>query len=101
VTKVAGRKSRPAGLMRTRLAKSVSDAGWSLLLGCIQKKAVQYGRTFAKVGRFEPTSQVCSACGVKDGAKPLGQEHSRPEAQGEAKRLWNRRQTTAYGGCWC
>jgi putative transposase len=61
-----------SGLMRTRLAKSVSDAGWSLLLGCIQKKAVQYGRTFAKVGRFEPTSQVCSACGVKDGAKPLG-----------------------------
>jgi Putative transposase DNA-binding domain/WD40-like Beta Propeller Repeat len=24
-----------------------------------------------RVGRFEPTSQVCSACGVKDGPKPL------------------------------
>ena len=27
--------------------------------------------SFAKIGRFEPTSQVCSACGVKDGPKPL------------------------------
>ena len=61
-----------SGLMRTRLAKSVADVGWSQLTRCIQEKAAQYGRTFAKVGRFEPTSQVCSACGVKDGPKPLG-----------------------------
>ena len=31
----------------------------------------RYGRQFHKIGRFEPTSQVCSACGVKDGPKPL------------------------------
>jgi putative transposase len=24
-----------------------------------------------KIGRFEPTSQVCSTCGAKDGPKPL------------------------------
>jgi Putative transposase DNA-binding domain len=24
-----------------------------------------------RIGRFEPTSQVCSACGAKDGPKPL------------------------------
>jgi putative transposase len=60
-----------SGLMRTRLAKSVSDAGWSQLMRCIQEKAAQYDRTFARIGRFEPTSQVCSACGVKDGPKPL------------------------------
>jgi transposase len=53
------------------LAKSVHDAGWSLLLRLVKEKAAHYGRTFAKVGRFEPTSQVCSACGVKDGPKPL------------------------------
>jgi transposase len=35
------------------------------------EKAAQYGRAFAKVGPFKPTSQVCSACGVKDGPKPL------------------------------
>jgi len=60
-----------AGLMRTRLAKSVADAGWSQLLRCIEEKAARYGRTFGRVGRFEPTSQVCSACGVQDGPKPL------------------------------
>jgi putative transposase len=59
------------GLMRTRLAKSISDAGWSQLMRCIEQKAVHHGRTFARIGRFEPTSQVCSACGVKDGPKPL------------------------------
>ena len=59
------------GLMRTRLARSVADAGWSQLLRCVEEKAARYGRTFARIGRFEPTSQVCSACGVKDGPKPL------------------------------
>jgi putative transposase len=59
-----------AGLMRTRPAKSISDAGWSQLK-VVEEKATQYGRTFCKVGRFEPTSQVCSACGVKDGPKSL------------------------------
>ena len=60
-----------SGMARTRLAKSIADAGWSQLLRCIEEKAAQYGRTFARIGRFEPTSQVCSACGVKDGPKPL------------------------------
>jgi putative transposase len=60
-----------SGLARTRLAKSVHDAGWAQLMRCIEEKAARYSRTFAKIGRFEPTSQVCSACGVKDGPKPL------------------------------
>lgn len=59
------------GLARTRLAKSVHDAGWSQLLRLVEEKAVRYGRHFGRIGRFEPTSQVCSACGVKDGPKPL------------------------------
>ncbi len=60
-----------SGLARTRLAKSVHDAGWSLLLRLVEEKAAHYGRTFARIGRFEPTSQVCSACGMTDGPKPL------------------------------
>jgi len=59
------------GLMRTRLAKSVHDAGWSAFVNMLEYKAKLYGREFWRVGRFEPTSQVCSACGVKDGPKPL------------------------------
>jgi IS605 OrfB family transposase len=59
------------GLARTRLAKSVHDAGWSSFVGMLEYKAKLYGRQFRKAGRFEPTSQVCSACGLKDGPKPL------------------------------
>ncbi|MFD8229529.1 zinc ribbon domain-containing protein [Streptomyces massasporeus] len=34
-------------------------------------KAVKHGRTFAKVARAFPSSQVCSVCGFRDGPKPL------------------------------
>lgn len=58
-------------LARTRLAKSVHDAGWAQFVAMLEYKAVRYGRTLVRIGRFEPTSQTCSACGVKDGPKPL------------------------------
>ena len=60
-----------SGLARTRLAKSVHDAGWSGFVAMLEYKARLYGREFHRIGRFEPTSQVCSACGVTDGPKPL------------------------------
>jgi len=59
------------GLGRTRLAKSVHDAGWGQFVAMLEYKAARYGRTFARINRFAPTSQVCSACGVLDGPKPL------------------------------
>ena len=95
------------GLARTRLAKSVHDAGWSRLLRLMEEKADHYGRTFCRIGRFAPFSQVCSECGVKDGPKPLsvrnwtcaacGARHDRDvnaarnilaAGRGQAKRLW-------------
>ena len=60
-----------AGIGRTRLAKSIHDAGWSAFVGMLEYKSRRYGRIFGKVGRYEPTSQVCSVCGAKDGLKPL------------------------------
>jgi putative transposase len=59
------------GLGRTRLAKSVHDAGWASFVGMLQYKAVRYGRVFGKIDRFAPTSRTCSACGRLDGPKPL------------------------------
>ncbi len=50
---------------------SLHDAGWSAFTAMLEYKAQRHGRTFARTGRFEPTSQVCSACGTKDGPKPL------------------------------
>lgn len=63
-----------SGLARSGMngmAKSMHDAGWSSFVNMLEYKAARYGRTFAKVDRWAPTSQVCSACGVKDGPKPL------------------------------
>ena len=60
-----------AGLARTKLAKSVHDAGWSAFIGMLEYKATLYGRDFARISPFVPTSQTCSACGTRDGRKPL------------------------------
>jgi putative transposase len=58
-------------LGRTRMAKSVYDAGWAGFVAMLEYKARLYGREFHRISRFEPTSQTCSVCGVKDGPKPL------------------------------
>ncbi|WP_239373385.1 transposase [Frankia sp. Cj5] len=60
-----------SGLARTKLARAVHDAGWSKLVGLLEEKAARRGRSVVRVGRFFPSSQLCSACGVKDGPKPL------------------------------
>jgi putative transposase len=60
-----------SGLARTRMAKSVHDAGWATLVRLLEEKAERYGRALVKVSRWFPSSQLCSACGVKDGPKPL------------------------------
>jgi len=59
------------GLARTRLARSVHDAGWSAFTRMLEYKAERHRRTFGKVDRWFPSSQICSACGVNDGPKPL------------------------------
>jgi putative transposase len=58
-------------MARTHLAKSVHDAGWSKFVAMLEYKAVRYGRTFQRVDRLFPSSQICSSCGFKDGPKPL------------------------------
>jgi putative transposase len=60
-----------SALARTRLAKSVHDAGWATLVRLIEEKAARHHRQVVKVGRWFPSSRLCSACGHNDGPKPL------------------------------
>jgi putative transposase len=59
------------GLGRTRLAKSVHDAGWAGFTGMLEYKAARYGRTFARVDRFFPSTRMCSQCGRINEKMPL------------------------------
>lgn len=60
-----------SGLKKTNLGKSISDAGWSEFIRQLEYKSSWYGRTFVKIDRFYPSSQICSSCGHKDGKKTL------------------------------
>lgn len=54
------------GLVRTRLARSISDASWSELLRQLAYKASWYGRTFWQAPKNFASSKTCHACGVKN-----------------------------------
>ena len=59
------------GLARTRLARSIHDAGWGILVRLIEEKARERGRTVVREDRFSPTTRTCSVCGVLSGKKSL------------------------------
>ncbi|MFI6787082.1 RNA-guided endonuclease InsQ/TnpB family protein [Nonomuraea sp. NPDC050383] len=60
-----------SGLGRTKLAKSVHDAGWSLFTAMLAYKAERYGRHFAKIDRWWPSSKLCGVCGALTKSLPL------------------------------
>jgi len=46
-----------------RLARSISDASWGTFFGLLSYKAERAGKNVLTIGRFEPSSRRCSACG--------------------------------------
>ncbi|WP_433353181.1 RNA-guided endonuclease InsQ/TnpB family protein [Microtetraspora malaysiensis] len=60
-----------AGLARTRLAKSVHDAGWSAFVTMLEYKARLYGRDFHRINRWFPSSKLCCECGAVQESMPL------------------------------
>lgn len=68
------------GLARTRLAKSIQDAGWSAFMDMLTYKAASAGASVVKVPPAF-TSQDCSGCGNRV-KKPLSQrEHVCPACE--------------------
>lgn len=52
------------GMIKNRcLAKSISDASWSEFFRQLKYKSEWYGKNLLEIGRFEPSSKMCS-CGV-------------------------------------
>jgi putative transposase len=79
-----------SGMVKNRkLARVISLQGWREFRVLCEAKSEKLGRTFHAINRWEPTSQVCSACGFKWGKLDLsirsvlclncGTEHDRDE----------------------
>ena len=59
-----------AGMKKNRkLAKSISDAGWSQFFRILEYKALWNNKTVVKVDRFFPSSKLCSCKHVNKGLK--------------------------------
>lgn len=52
------------GMMKNhKLAKSIGDASWAMLVRRLEWQLEKHGGILVKVSRFYPSSQTCSACG--------------------------------------
>ncbi|MES4907197.1 MULTISPECIES: transposase [unclassified Streptomyces] len=49
--------------------KSLHDQSLGMFARTLEAKCARYGRTFVKVDRFFPSTQLCSACGALTGPK--------------------------------
>ncbi|MCS4191585.1 putative transposase [Salinibacter ruber] len=54
-----------------RLARHITQAGWSQIVRRLRDKCEWYGRTLVIADKWFPSSQRCSECGHIDGKKPL------------------------------
>jgi putative transposase len=61
-----------AGLAKTRLAKSVLDAGWSSFRGMLRYKALAHGAWYEEVNESF-SSRDCSSCQAKTGPKGIAE----------------------------
>jgi IS605 OrfB family transposase len=61
----------PSKLAKTRMAKSVLDAGWSAFKNQLRYKASRHGAVFVEVNEAW-TTRTCSACGTIPASSPKG-----------------------------
>jgi putative transposase len=58
-------------LKNHKLAKSIADCSWTEFARQLEYKGEWYGCEIKKIGRFEPSSKLCSVCGYKMDKMPL------------------------------
>lgn len=54
-----------------KLAGAISDCGWNMFETMLKYKSEWKGKKVEYIGRFEPSSKICSNCGVKNNALTL------------------------------
>jgi putative transposase len=53
-----------AGMMKNHcLAQAIGDVSWYEFFRQLEYKCEWYGKTLLRIGRFEPSSKICSVCG--------------------------------------
>lgn len=50
-------------IKNTNLTRSISDQGWGEFRSMLEYKSEWYGKNLITIGRFEPSSKICSNCG--------------------------------------
>ena len=61
-----------AGMVKNRsLSRSISDVGWGAFKQMLAYKCEWQGKNLLEMGRFEPSSRICSACGWHNKALKL------------------------------
>jgi putative transposase len=56
-----------SGMLKNhKLARSIASASWHKFYTFLQYKADWCGKQIIKIGRFEPSSKLCSVCGYKN-----------------------------------
>ena len=65
-----------AGMLKNHcLAKGISDVAWSTFRAQLEYKCSWYGRNLLTIGRFEPSSRLCSSCGDYNHDLKLGHQN--------------------------
>ena len=63
------------GMMRNhRLSKAIGACGWSTFFKMLEYKCERQGKTFIRIGRFDPSSKTCSCGHVYKGLKLFERE---------------------------
>lgn len=55
-----------------KLAQAIADVSWSKFVSFLEYKAEWYGVNILRLGRFEPSTKICSKCGFINSNLTLG-----------------------------